>query len=155
MWVQIFGHSSVQPSSTFGSRKARKPIYILRFKKIEQGQLLYPKIFPPIFQDFLVNILFWSHNHNFINSWSWLHKLGSKIIKVSKVSILDSWKVNCKLTKAQLFHGSSEKSHPMLILKGMTFPTTHLHIPSPRNALTKSYQFQHYRSFSKVNKKAL
>ena len=49
MWVQISGHSSVQSSSTFGSRKARKPIYILRFKKIEQGQLLYPKIFPPIF----------------------------------------------------------------------------------------------------------
>ena len=29
------------------------------------------------------------------------------------------------------------------------------HTPSPRNALTKSYQFQHYRSFSKVNKMAL
>ena len=43
----------------------------------------------------------------------------------------------------------------MLILNGMTFPTTHIHTPSPRNALTKSYQFQHYRSFSKVNKKAL
>ena len=49
MRVQISGHFSVQSSSTFGSRKARKPIYILRFKKIEQGQLLYPKIFPPIF----------------------------------------------------------------------------------------------------------
>ena len=49
MRVQISGHSSVQSSSTFGSRKARKPIYILRFKKIEQGQLLYPKICPPIF----------------------------------------------------------------------------------------------------------
>ena len=47
--VQISRHSSVQSSSTFGSRKARKPIYIPRFKKIEQGQLLYPKIFPPIF----------------------------------------------------------------------------------------------------------
>ena len=34
MRVQIYGHSSVQLSSTFGSRKARKPIYILRFKKI-------------------------------------------------------------------------------------------------------------------------
>ena len=49
MRVQISGHSSVQSSSTFGSRKADKPIYILRFKKIEQGQLLYLKIFPPIF----------------------------------------------------------------------------------------------------------
>ena len=49
MRVQISGHSSVQSSSTFGSRKAQKPIYTLRFKKIEQGQLLYPKIFPPIF----------------------------------------------------------------------------------------------------------
>ena len=47
--VQISGHSSFQSSSTFGSRKARKPIYILRFKKIEQGQLLYPKLCPPIF----------------------------------------------------------------------------------------------------------
>ena len=49
MRVQISGHSSVQSSSTFGSWKAHKPIYILRLKKIEQGQLLYPKIFPPIF----------------------------------------------------------------------------------------------------------
>ena len=44
MWVQISGHSSVQSSSTFGSRKACKPTYILRFKKIEQGKLFYPKI---------------------------------------------------------------------------------------------------------------
>ena len=49
MRVQIFGHSSVQSSSTFGLRKARQPICILRSKKIEQGQLLYPKICPPIF----------------------------------------------------------------------------------------------------------
>ena len=49
MRVQISGHSSVQSSSTFGSRKARNSIYILRFKKIEQGKLLYPKIFPLIF----------------------------------------------------------------------------------------------------------
>ena len=48
MWVQISGHSSVQSSSTFRSRKADKPIYILRIKKIEQGQLLYPKISPLI-----------------------------------------------------------------------------------------------------------
>ena len=48
MWVQISGHSSVQSSSTSGSRKAHQPIYTLRSKKIEQGQLLYPKIFPPI-----------------------------------------------------------------------------------------------------------
>ena len=49
MWVQISGHSSVQSSSTFGSRKEDKPTYILRFKKIEQGRLLYPKIYSPIF----------------------------------------------------------------------------------------------------------
>ena len=49
MWAQISGHSSVQSSSTFGLRKARHPICILRSKKIEQGQLLYPKICPPIF----------------------------------------------------------------------------------------------------------
>ena len=49
MWAQISGHSSVQSSSTFGLRKARQPICILRSKKIEQGQLLYPKICPPIF----------------------------------------------------------------------------------------------------------
>ena len=49
MRVQISGHSSVQSTSTFGLWKARKPICILRFKKIEQGQLLYPKICPPIF----------------------------------------------------------------------------------------------------------
>ena len=49
MRVQISRHSSVQSSSTFRSRKADEPIYIFRFKKIEQGKLLYPKIFPPIF----------------------------------------------------------------------------------------------------------
>ena len=49
MWAQISGHSSVQSSSTFGLRKARQPICILRSKKIEQGQQLYPKICPPIF----------------------------------------------------------------------------------------------------------
>ena len=54
MRVQISGHSSVQSSSTFGSWKARKPIYILRFKKIEHGQLLYPKISPPIIQYILL-----------------------------------------------------------------------------------------------------
>ena len=63
MRVQISGHFSVQSSSTFGSRKARKPIYILRFKKIEQGQLLYPKICPPIFlkicQDWFPNCSRW------------------------------------------------------------------------------------------------
>ena len=57
MRVQISGHSSVQSSSTFGSRKAHKPIYILRSKKIEHGQLLYPKIFPPIFFKFLTSII--------------------------------------------------------------------------------------------------
>ena len=37
----------------------------------------------------------------------------------------------------------------------MQFPTIHLHTPSSRNALTRSYQFLHYRSISKVNKNAL
>ena len=56
--VQISGHSSVLSSSTFRSQKEDNPIYILRFKKIEQGQLLYPKIFPPIFtQDMLLEAL--------------------------------------------------------------------------------------------------
>ena len=41
-----------QSSSTFRSRKADQPIYILRLKKIEQGQLLYPKIFPLILSRF-------------------------------------------------------------------------------------------------------
>ena len=49
MWVRISGHSSVQSSSTLGLRKARQPICILGSKKIEQGQLLHPKICPPIF----------------------------------------------------------------------------------------------------------
>ena len=49
MRVQISGHSSVQSSSTFGSRKAWKPIYILGCKNTEDGKMLYPKIFPPIF----------------------------------------------------------------------------------------------------------
>src|SRR3954463_6540893 len=42
---QISWYSSVQSSSTFKFRLAHKPIYTLRFKKIEQGQLSYPKIF--------------------------------------------------------------------------------------------------------------
>ncbi|CAI8603697.1 unnamed protein product [Vicia faba] len=46
MRVQISGHSSVQSSTTFRSRKARKPIYILRFKKIEQGEPVVPQNFP-------------------------------------------------------------------------------------------------------------
>ena len=57
MWVQISGHSSVQSSSTFGLRKASQPIYIRRSKKIEQGQLLYPKICPPIFFKVLTSII--------------------------------------------------------------------------------------------------
>ena len=43
----------------------------------------------------------------------------------------------------------------MLILNGIQFPTIHIHTPSLRNALTKSYHFLHYRSNSKVNKSAL
>src|SRR3954468_16422803 len=46
---QIPGYSSVQSSSTFKFRQAPKPIYTLRYKKIEQGQLSYPKICPCYF----------------------------------------------------------------------------------------------------------
>ena len=48
--MQISGHLSVQSSSTFRSRKEETPIYLFRFKKIEQGQLLYPKICPLYFK---------------------------------------------------------------------------------------------------------
>ena len=43
-------------------------------------------------------------------------------------------------------------THPKLILKRMKFPTIHLHLPSSKYALTRSYEFRHYRSFWKVNK---
>src|SRR3954462_6036529 len=43
---QISWYSSVQSSSTFRLRQAHMPIFILRYKKIEQGQLSYPKICP-------------------------------------------------------------------------------------------------------------
>src|SRR3954469_16311841 len=46
---QISWYSSVQSSSTFRYRLANKPLYIFRFKKIEQGQLSYPKICPYYF----------------------------------------------------------------------------------------------------------
>src|SRR3954463_9363145 len=46
---QISWYSSVQSSSTFRYRLAYKPLYIFRFKIIEQGQLSYPKICPPHF----------------------------------------------------------------------------------------------------------
>ena len=49
----------------------------------------------------------------------------------------------------------SDKFHPILILKRMQLATIHLHTPSSRNDLTKSYQVWHYRSISKVNKNAL
>ena len=43
-------------------------------------------------------------------------------------------------------------THPKLILKRMQFPTIHLHLPSSKYALARSYEFGHYRSFWKVNK---
>ena len=43
-------------------------------------------------------------------------------------------------------------THPNLILNRMQFPTIHIHIPRSKNALTRSYEFGHYRSFLKVNK---
>src|SRR3954463_5736973 len=45
---QISWYSSVQSSSTFRYRLAYKPLYIFRFKIIEQGQLSYPKICPHV-----------------------------------------------------------------------------------------------------------
>src|SRR3954468_14893915 len=51
---QISWYSSVQSSSIFRFRLAHKPLYILRFKKIEQGQLSYPKICPLYFRVILV-----------------------------------------------------------------------------------------------------
>ena len=42
-------------------------------------------------------------------------------------------------------------THPNLILKRMQFPTIHIHTPSSRNSLTRSYKFGHYRSILKVN----
>ena len=42
--------------------------------------------------------------------------------------------------------------HPKLILKRIKFSTIHLQPPSPEYALTKRYEFWHYRSFWKVNK---
>src|SRR3954470_22220582 len=55
---QISWYSSVQSSSTFRFRQPHKPIYILRYKKIEQGQLSYPKICPTylfIFQSIILS----------------------------------------------------------------------------------------------------
>src|SRR4051812_36943735 len=46
---QISWYSSVQSSSTFRYRLAYKPLYIFKCKKIEQGQLSYPKICPYYF----------------------------------------------------------------------------------------------------------
>ena len=43
-------------------------------------------------------------------------------------------------------------NHPKLILNRMQCPTIHLHLPSSKYALTRSYEFGHYRSFWKVNK---
>ena len=43
-------------------------------------------------------------------------------------------------------------THPKLILNRMPFSTIHIHLPSSKYALTRSYEFGHYRSFWKVNK---
>ena len=43
-------------------------------------------------------------------------------------------------------------THPKLILKRMQFPTIQIHLPGSEYALTKKYEFGHYRSFCKVNK---
>ena len=61
--VKIYGHFRVQSSFTFKSRKADLPISLFGFKKIEQGQLLYPQIFPLISQEFSHNISIGSRLH--------------------------------------------------------------------------------------------
>ena len=43
-------------------------------------------------------------------------------------------------------------THPKLILKRMQCYTIHIHLPSSKYALTRSYEFGHYRSFWKVTK---
>ena len=43
-------------------------------------------------------------------------------------------------------------THTKIILKRMQCSTIHLQIPSSKCALTRSYEFGHYRSFWKVNK---
>ena len=43
-------------------------------------------------------------------------------------------------------------AHPKLILKRIQLYTIHLQLPSSKYALTRSYEFGHYRSFWKVNK---
>ena len=43
-------------------------------------------------------------------------------------------------------------THKKLILNRMPCSTIHLHLPSSKYALTRSYEFGHYRSFGKVNK---
>src|SRR3954471_19591006 len=55
---QISWYSSVQSSSTFRYRLAHKPLYIFRFKKIEQGQLSYPKICPQYSNNFKIGFFY-------------------------------------------------------------------------------------------------
>ena len=43
-------------------------------------------------------------------------------------------------------------THTKLIFKRVQLNTIHLHIPRSKYALTRSYEFIHYRSFWKVNK---
>ena len=43
-------------------------------------------------------------------------------------------------------------THPKLIFKRVKCYTIHLHLPSSKYALTRSYELGHYRSFWKVNK---
>ena len=43
-------------------------------------------------------------------------------------------------------------AHPKLILNRVPFYRIHLHLPSSKYALTRRYEFGHYRSFWKVNK---
>ena len=46
-------------------------------------------------------------------------------------------------------------THPNLILKRMKLSTIHIQLPSSIYALTRSYEFGHYRSFWKVNKNTI
>ena len=67
MRVQISGHSSVQSSFIFKSRMVDSPIYLFRFKKIKQGKLLYPKIFP-LFSQYISQRI--SNAQGFSRNWS-------------------------------------------------------------------------------------
>ena len=92
MRVEIYRHFSVQSSSTLRSQKADQPIYILRYKNIEQGQQLYPKIFPPI----LINICSLRSSTCSRMPKSWPDKLSPKAMYIKLGFAFSSIWVNSK-----------------------------------------------------------